>query len=243
MSASALTNRTNLAIGALVAVAAVVLQAWWLLLVAVAAYATLTAVTAREESERLAAGRGGGSAGAGAALAAGAGLSAPIARRLRAGLAAADAICAAIDDADVPLDDVAQDVAGLRASIEALAGRADRVHRYLAAHDRASVSARMEAEAASDDTVRGRLADALAAQLRALDRLRAQLDRLLAEMDHVTVALQAMHAEVLGMAAIAGDWEGRELSSRVGDLQAKVGVLGEGLDEVYAETRVSVGGR
>jgi uncharacterized coiled-coil protein SlyX len=242
MSASALTNRTNLAVGALVAVAAVVLQVWWLLLVGAAAYATLTAVTAGEERERRAAGRGEGG-GAGAAVAAGAGLSAPVAARLRAGLAAADAICAAIDDADVPLDDVAEDVAGLRASIETLAGRADRVHRYLGAHDPASVRARMEAEAASDDTVRGRLADALAAQLHALTRLRDQLDRLLAEMDHVTVALQAMHAEVLGMAALADDWQGRELSSRVGDLQAKVGVLGEGLDEVYAETRVSIGGR
>jgi uncharacterized coiled-coil protein SlyX len=240
MSASALTNRTNLAVGALVAVAAVVLQVWWLLLVGAAAYATLTAVTAGEERERRAAGR---AEGGGAALAAGAGLSAPVAARLRAGLAAADAICAAIDDADVPLDDVAEDVAGLRASIETLAGRADRVHRYLGAHDPASVRARMEAEAASDDTVRGRLADALAAQLHALTRLRDQLDRLLAEMDHVTVALQAMHAEVLGMAALADDWQGRELSSRVGDLQAKVGVLGEGLDEVYAETRVSIGGR
>jgi uncharacterized coiled-coil protein SlyX len=127
--------------------------------------------------------------------------------------------------------------------MEALAARADGVHRYLAAHDPAAVRARMTAEAASDDTMRARLADALAAQLGALDRLRAQLDRLLSEMDHVTVALQVMHAEVLGMGAIADDWQGRQLSSRVGDLQAKVGVLGEGIEEVYAETRVSVGGR
>jgi uncharacterized coiled-coil protein SlyX len=239
MPSPALTNPVNVAVAAAVAVAAVVLQAWWLLLVAVAAYATLTALTVREQ--RLTAGRG--RPGVQAAPAAATGLSAPVARRLRAGLAAADAIVAAIDAADVPLDDVAEDVAGLRASIESLASRADGVHRYLAAHDPAAVRARMEAAAAGDDTVRGRLADALAAQLRALDRLRAQLDRLLTEMDHVTVALQAIQAEVLGMAAIAGDWQGRELASRVGELHAKVGGLGEGLEEVYAETRVSLGAR
>jgi hypothetical protein len=236
MRGSATANPTNLGVAAVVAVAAVVLQAWWLLLVAVAAYVALTAVTARGERVGLA-------APAVPALDAGAGLTRPVAKRLRAGLAAADAVVATIEAADVPLDDVAADVADLRAAIASLAGRADAVQRYLDAHDPASVRARMEAEAASDDTVRGRLAEALGAQLRALDRLRAQLDRLLAEMDHVTVALQAMHAEVLGMAAVAGDWEGRRLSSEIGDLQAKVGVLGEGLDEVYAETRVSVGGR
>jgi hypothetical protein len=220
-------NRTNAGVAGAVAIAAVALQAWWLLLVAVATYAALAAVTAREERSEL-----------GPATT----LSTPIAKRLHAGLAAADAVVAAIDASDVPLDDVAGDVAELRASIESLAGRADSVHRYLAAHDPASVRARMEAAAAHDDTVRTRLADALGAQLRALDRLRGQLDRLLAEMDHVTVALEAMHAEVLGMAAAAGDWEGRGLAGRVGELHAKVGVVGEGLEEVYAETRVSVGG-
>jgi prefoldin subunit 5 len=237
MTASALGNRANIAVAVAVAVAAVALGTWWLLGVAAIAYAGLTAVTARDERralERRASGR--------PAPAVGAGLSPPVAARVRAGIAAADAVRAAIADADVPLDDVAEEVAELQASIEALAARADGVHRYLVAHDPVKVRARMEAEAAADDTVRGRLAEALGAQLEALARLRGQLDRLLAEMDHVTVNLEAIHAAVLGMAAAAGDWEGRDLASRVGDLQAKVAVLGEGLDEVYAETRVSVGG-
>jgi uncharacterized coiled-coil protein SlyX len=235
MSASALTNRANIGVGAAVAIAALALGTWWLLLVAAIAYAGLTAVTVRDERRRV--GRG----DAAPAPAVGAGLSPPVAARVRAAIAAADAVRAAIGDADVPLDDVADEVAGLQASMEQLAARADSVHRYLAAHDPVKVRARMEAEAAADDTVHGRLAEALAAQLHALDRLRAQLDRLLAEMDHVTVSLEAIHAAVLGMAAAAGDWQGRDLSSRVGDLHAKVAVVGEGLDEVYAETRVSVG--
>jgi hypothetical protein len=237
MTPRTLGNPANVATAAAVALAAVALHAWWLLVVAVTAYAALTAISVRER--RLPAG---GGAPAGTPAAASAALSPPVARRLRDGLAAADAICAAIDEADVPLDDVAQDVAALRASMESLAGRADRVHRYLSAQDPAAVRARLAVEAASDDSVRARLADALGLQLAARGRLRAQLDRLLSEMDHVTVALQAMHAEVLGMAAVAGDWQGRELSSRVGDLQAQVGGLGEALEDVYAETRVSLGG-
>ena len=236
MSASALTNRANVGIAAAVAIAGVALGTWWLLIVAAIAYAGLTAVTVRDER------RGLERSAARPAPAVGAGLSAPVAARVRAGIAAADAVRAAIADADVPLDDVAEEVAELQASIEELAARADGVHRYLAAHDPASVRARMDAEAAADDSVRGRLAEALAAQLQALDRLRTQLDRLLAEMDHVTVSLESIHAAVLGMSAAAGDWQGRDLGSRVGDLHAKVAVLGEGLDEVYAETRVSVGG-
>jgi hypothetical protein len=237
MARSALGDPANVAIAAAVAVAAVVVGAWWLLVVAVAAYATLTALTVRER--RLTAGGG----GAAALSAAPERLAPPIAARLRAGLAAADAVCAAIDQAGVPLDDVAREVAGLRATMASLAARADRVQRYLAAHDPDVVRARLAAEAAHDDTVRARLADALRAQLDALGRLRAQLDRLLAEMDQVTVALQAMHAEVLGMAVAEAGWQGRELSSRVGDLRAQVGALGDGLDEVYAETRVSMSPR
>jgi hypothetical protein len=237
MSWSALTNRGNVGVAAAVALAALLAHAWWLLVVAVAAFATLTAVTAREQ--RLTAAEG----DAAALRTAPEPLSGPIAARLLAGLAAADAVCAAIEQAGVPLDDVAEEVAGLRASMESLAARADRVHRYLAAHDPDAVRARLAVEAAHDDTVRARLADALRAQLDALGRLRAQLDRLLAEMDQVTVALQAMHAEVLGMAVAEAGWQGRELSGRVGDLQAKVGALGDGLDEVYAETRVSMSPR
>jgi hypothetical protein len=244
MDATALMDRTNAGVAAAVAIAAVVLQAWWLLVVAVATYAALTAVTVREQRRALRdRASAPGLAMGDARLRAGARLSPPIAERLCAGLAAADAIVAAIDEADVPLDDIAQDVAELRTSIESLAARADGVQRYLVAHDPAAVRARMEAEAAGDDTVRAQLAAALGGQLRALERLREQLARLLAEMDHVTVALEAVHAEVLGMAAAAGGWEGRRLSGRLDDLRAKVGVLGEGIDEVYAETRVSVGGR
>jgi paraquat-inducible protein B len=237
MSRSALGNPANVAVAAAVALAAVVVGAWWLLLVAAAAYATLTGLTVRER--RLA----GGEAAAAALPTAPDRLSRPIAARLLAGLAAADAVCAAIDEAGVPLDDVAREVAGLRASLESLATRADRVDRYLAAHDPDAIRARLAAEAAHDDTARARLADALRVQLDALGRLRSQLDRLLAEMDQVTVALQAMHAEVLGMAVAEAGWQGRELSSRVGDLRAQVGALGEGLDEVYAETRVSMAPR
>jgi hypothetical protein len=237
MTPQALADPANVATAAVLAVAAMLLQAWWLLAVAAAAYATMTTLTVRErrlaaaQRERVAV----------SPRAPSMELSAPVAKRLRAGLAAADAIRAAIDEADVPLDDVAHDVADLRAAMESLAARADRVHRYLGEQDPAAVRARIRVEAASDDTVRGRLAEALGAQLGALERLRGQLDRLLSELDHVVVALQAMQAEVLGMAAMADGWHGRELSSRVGDLHARVGALGAGLEEVYAETRVSVG--
>jgi hypothetical protein len=243
MGARARANGANIGVAAGVAVAAVVLQAWWLLVVAATTYAALTAIAAREQRRASPDHRGVGGDSGGAERAIGARLSAPIANRLRAGLAAADAVVAAIEEVDVPLEDVREDVLELRRSLESLAARADGVQRYLAAHDPASVRSRMQAEAARDDTVRRRLATALGAQLRALDRLGQQLDRLLAEMDHVTVALESIHADVLGMAAVAGSWEGRRLSSRVGDLQVKVGVLGEGLEEVYSETRVSVGGR
>jgi hypothetical protein len=237
MTPQALADPANVATAAVLAVAAMLLQAWWLLAVAAAAYAAMTTLTVRER--RLAAAPR--DRAAVSPRAPGMELSAPVAKRLRAGLAAADAIRAAIDEADVPLDDVAHDVADLRAAMESLAARADRVRRYLGEQDPAAVRARLTVEAASDDTVRGRLAKALGAQLGALERLRAQLDRLLSELDHVVVALQAMQAEVLGMAAMADGWHGRELSSRVGDLQARVGALGAGLEEVYAETRVSVG--
>jgi hypothetical protein len=140
----------------------------------------------------------------------------------------------------MPLDDVTGDVADLRTAMLSLADRADRVHRYLAANDQSAVEARLAGLDRDDDTANMRLGEALDAQVRALARLRTQLDRLLAEMDHLVAALQAMHAEVIGLAAIPDAWRGRELSSRVSELQAQVGALGEGLEEAYAETRSSV---
>jgi hypothetical protein len=238
MSRRVVADPANVAIAAAVAVAAGILGAWWLLLVAVAAYAGLTAMTMREPRPPAARGATGPPVAAGYDV----GLSEPIARRMRAGRAAADAIRAASEEAGVPLRDVAADVAQLRAAMESLAARADAVLRYLAEHDPDAMRARMAVEAASDDTVHGRLAEALGTQVAALERLRGQLDRLLSELDHVVVVLQAMQAEVLGMAAAADGWAGRELSSRVGDLHVQVSAMGEGLDEVYGETRVSVSG-
>jgi len=232
-SAEALTAPANLAIAGAVAAAAVILDAGWLLVVAVACYAGLTALTMRDE--RAAAGRA-GPLGPDAAPA----LAPPVARRLEAGLRAADAVCAAIDESGVPLDDVAREVAGLRAAMTSLAVRADAVQVFLADHDPGAVQARLAEARGSAGAPGAGLVEALEAQSRALGRLRGQLDGLLLGIEHIVVALQAMHAEVLGMAAAEEGWRGRELESRVGELQAQVGALGDGLEDVYAETRVSL---
>jgi hypothetical protein len=198
LAIDALTQPVNVLVPVGVLAAAALVGALWLAPVAFGCWLVLAALTYFDEdkSQRLRSRP----------------LSAAIASRVRAGEAARAAIRAAIAESRSPLEDVSAEVDTLVEAMHAQAGRAQRIHEFLAEESTAS------ADPAS------------------LARLRARLDGLLAEIDAVVGALRTVQAEILAADGI----EEHVLASQVIDLRTRVQTMSEGLEEAFADTRAQV---
>jgi hypothetical protein len=188
----ALVAPLNVIVPVAVAVAGVLTGAAWLLLVAALAWVALVGMSYAEAPRP----------------APPAELAPVIASRVRAAEAARDGIVAAITASSAPLDDVADEVAALIATIRANAERAQPIHAYLAERP--------------------------AAEPGVLARVRARLDELLAELDHAVATLQTVRGEIL--AAEDDDPAGLapSLAAQVSELRVRAGILSRGLDESLA---------
>jgi hypothetical protein len=239
LAVDAATRPTNIAIGAVVAVAGIVLATPWLIGVALACYAALVSMTFLDESR---ADRTGGRVDADRdepplQLAADAPPLAPeIAARLDAAHAARGAIEQAIADADLPAGDIRDEMDALLATPAPIAVKADRVGDYLASHPARDVQSRIAALGA-DDRERARTLATLQGRLAAIRRVRATYDGLLDEMDRVVAWLEALHDEVVALGAADDESQQREVAGQVRALREGVQVLSGGMEEAYAETR------
>jgi hypothetical protein len=232
---NALTKPLNVVVAAVVAVAGIVLGAVWLVAVAVVIYAILAALTFfdADEAERVGK-RVYGSAKAPLPKQADLSkLAPPIAQQLGSARAEEARIRSAVQDADLPFEEVTGEVDALVGAMEGIAIRAERVYDYLASHDPRPVQARLtQLEATGDE---GELVKALREQLAAYEKLSAQLQRFYDEMEHITASLSTVGAQVVSMSA-AGEGESgqRELAGQVRDLREQVNALSDGMREAYA---------
>lgn len=217
---NALTKPLNLLVPALVVVTASLLGAGWLAAVALLCWLALALVTFLDEEEARRVGHlrrvAARAPAAGPAVDPGT-LAPPIERRLRAALAAAEAVRAAVCESALPLADVTTEVEELVGLIERRAVRADRMHRFLA--ERPPPAAALEP---------GRQ------PLARLERLHAEL---LAEMDRAVSALGMVHAEVLAADGLAERGARRMLIDQVVELQGRVRLVSDGLEEAFEDTR------
>jgi hypothetical protein len=228
---NALTKPVNVAVPAVVAVAALLAGATWLLVVAAAAYVALAAITFfdEREAERVgdeAYGRVRGRASP--RLETG-----RLAPEIRAEVEAARAeqrrIAETIANAELPFDEVGGEVDRLVVAMEATAKRAQLVRNYLDTQDIPGIQDRLAR--ASGDT-----AAALRDQLAVLSSLVEQLRRFHEEMEQVNAALGAMHARLVGAAVASQASADAELAGDVRDLRQRVDTLTEGIAEAYAAT-------
>jgi hypothetical protein len=196
LAIDALTQPVNVLVPVGVLAAAALVGALWLAPVAFGCWLVLAALTYFDEdkSQRLRSRP----------------LSAAIASRVRAGEAARAAIRAALAESRAPRE--GGSAGGGPLAMHAQAGRAQRIHEFLAEESTAS------ADPAS------------------LARLRARLDGLLAEIDAVVGALRTVQAEILAADGI----EEHVLASQVIDLRTRVQTMSEGLEEAFADTRAQV---
>jgi hypothetical protein len=237
LAADAATRPTSVAVGAVVAVAGILLDTPWLIAVALACYAVLVSMTFLDET-RAAGGRGDADRDEPPLqLAADAPPLAPeIAARLDAAHAARGAIEQAIADADLPAADIRDEMDALLATLAPIAVKADRVGDYLASHPARDVQSRIAALGA-DDPERARTLATLQGRLAAIWRVRATYDGLLGEMDRVVAWLEALHDEVVALGAADDETHQRQVAGQVRALREGVQVLSGGMEEAYAETR------
>jgi hypothetical protein len=241
LAVNALTKPLNVIVAAAVAVAAVVVGAWWLWVVALVVYGVLAAQTFFDEDEAK---RVGERAYARAELPGGRPvdpdkLARPIGTQLAAALIERNRIRAAIDSAALPFTDLDAEVAALVREMERTAARAQLVYEYLAGIYPDRIEARLhELRAAAgsepDDPARA-TADALEEQLAAYRDMRRQVERYFAEMEQTVAALSTIHAQIVRMGVTTDAAGEEELTGRVRDLRGKVTALTEGIAEAYDE--------
>jgi hypothetical protein len=229
---NAVSHPVNVLVPAGVLVAGAIFGAAWLALVALVCWLVLAGVTFFDEREAQQVGERARKARRGAAARADpADFSLEIGARVKAANAARAAIHAAIDSSRSPLAGVAGEVDALLAAMNADAGRAQRIHGFLAGESLPALRRRIEQEE------RAHVRSALEGKLTALTRLRGRLDDLLAEMDHVVATLQTVQAEILAADDLEQAAHDEALAGRVSELRAQVEIVSAGLEESFDETR------
>ena len=238
--ANALSKPVNVAVPAAVLVVALVLETWWLAAVAAVVYVALAVVTFFDEDEAREAGERAydrRSLGSGARRVDPAGLAAPIAAPLSAALDEEAQIRRAVEQAELPFDELTGEVSELVEAMGRTAQRAQRVHDYLSGHRPERIRERIEelrrSEDVSDQTVQ-RTITALSEQLQAHGSMSRQLDRFHAEMEQTVASLSTIHARVVQMGVASEAAGEHELAVQVRDLRDQVAALSAGMGEAYA---------
>jgi hypothetical protein len=237
---NAATKPVNVLVPAAVAVAAIIIGAWWLWIVALVVFVVLGAQTFFDEDEAKRV----GDRAYGRELPAGRQrhlreLAPPIRGQLDAALAEEKRIRAAIEAADLPFTDLAPEVTALIGEMERTAVRAQLVYEYLEGLHPGQIESRLRelraAQSADPDDPARATADALDEQLAAYHDMRRQVERYFAEMEQTVAALSTIHAQVVRMGVTADAGGEEELTGRVRDLRGKVTALTEGIAEAYDE--------
>jgi len=240
---NALTKPLNIVVPAAVVVAGLVIGTLWLVVVAVAVYVILVAMTFFDADEAK---RVGDEAYGRHRLTERSGrpqpaqLSKPIGEQLAAALTEEQRIRGAIAEAELPFADVGPEVDALVQAMERICKRADLVYRYLADQNPAAVEQRLaqvrgEAGKAPEAAQR-QLIDALTQQLEAQRALEDQLKRFYGQMEHTVTSLGAISARIVQASVAEEDAAQSEVAGQVRDLREQAVGLAEGMKEAYTRT-------
>ncbi|MEJ7892416.1 MAG: hypothetical protein WKF94_07220 [Solirubrobacteraceae bacterium] len=134
---------------------------------------------------------------------------------------------------DVPGAEVAGEVDGFVLAMEDTARRAQSLADALRDTPPQRVAARL-AEV-RDDPAKRELAEALATQLKTLERMHAQLQRFGDEMERILVELDTIRGQIVSVSATTGAARGRELAGEVRALREQMGAVSDGMAAAYDE--------
>jgi hypothetical protein len=163
-------------------------------------------------------------------------LAPPVASHLHQVLQQEKHIRTAIDRADLPFAEVSDEVDTFVRAAEKTAGRAQLLYEYLAEQDPRQVEYRYQQVRAESDPSKKALAEALSAQLQAMQRAQKELESFYTEMERIAVELGNIRGQLLSVSAASEGASQRQLASDVRDLREQMGAVAEGMNEALAET-------
>jgi hypothetical protein len=155
----------------------------------------------------------------------------PIARLLREARMRERRIGDAVSRAELPFEEVTDEIDRFVAAMEATARRAQLLYEALADTPPERVEARLQ-------EVRRRggepeLEDALATQLATLRRMEKQLDRFFGEMERILVELDTVRSQLVSVSASTESSRQAELAADVRALRERVGASAEGMAAAF----------
>jgi hypothetical protein len=142
-----------------------------------------------------------------------------------------DRIRAAIEQADLPYEEVATVVDRFVAAMEDTARRAQLLADALADSPPEQVRARLRQ--VQGDPAKAELTDALTSQLETLERMQGQLERFGTEMERILVELDTIRGQIVSVSASTGTAKGQELAGEVRALREQMGAVADGMAEAY----------
>jgi uncharacterized coiled-coil protein SlyX len=161
------------------------------------------------------------------------GLTEPIAGLVREAHLREARIREAIQRADLPYDEVADEVNGFVDAIDRTARRAQLLQEALADSPPEKVAARL-AEVRDDPDQAG-LTEALTTQLATLEKMQRQLKRFYSELERLLVELDTVRSQLISVSASTESEQQDELVEQVRDLRERMGAVAEGMAAAYEE--------
>jgi uncharacterized coiled-coil protein SlyX len=159
------------------------------------------------------------------------GLSEPIAGLVREAHLRRTRIRRTIERADLPYDEVAEEVDGFVDAIDRTARRAQLLQEALTDSPPEKVAARL-AEVRDDPESAG-LAEALTTQLATLEKMQRQLKRFYSELERLLVELDTVRSQLISVSASTESEQQDELVEQVRDLRERMGAVAEGMAAAY----------
>jgi hypothetical protein len=240
---NAATKPVAIAVPAVVAVAAFVLGAPWLLAVALALYLGLAGATFFDADEATRVGEAAYARveGRNAVRELPSGLDPSVSVLLERARAEERRIRDTVSATGVAPDSVNSEVSALTAEMERIATRAQAIRSYLAEQRPDEVKRRLgelrgaPGSGADADGARARAASALEAQLRLGETMRAELGRFEAEMEHLIATLGIVHGQLVRMSVAADTHLQGAVARELADLRERVGAFADGMRDAVSQ--------
>jgi uncharacterized coiled-coil protein SlyX len=155
----------------------------------------------------------------------------PIARLLREARMREKRIGDAISRADLPYEEVSEEIDRFVAAMDSTAGRAQLLYEALADTPPDGVEARLAS--VRREGGQPELEEALATQLATLRRMEKQLDRFFAEMERILFELDTLSSQLVSVSASSESQAQTELAADVRALRERVGASAEGMAAAF----------
>jgi chromosome segregation ATPase len=139
----------------------------------------------------------------------------------------------AIARAELPYDEVADEIDRFVAAMESTATRAQLLWEALSDTPPEQVQARLAQVKAENDPSKAELVEALATQVTTLQRMEKQLERFFSEMERILVELDTVRSQLVSVSASTESAQQTELAADVRALRERVGASAEGMAAAF----------